>query len=302
MMQQPFRYSFPAMTTECSLQFYGCDQKTAQTVSTKIVQRISQLTARYNFYNDQSWLNRVINQRKTLSVAIDEEFFQILSIVHDHSHLTQGAFDITVGTYSRLVRQAKSLAEIEQIKTSLQGFTGLNLWSVSEGRVHFEYVETQFDLGGVIKEFAVDEAARIARDAGILSGLINFGGDLYAIGRKPNQQRFVAAIPHPRQPHQLLFGMDLEHQALTTSGHYARQRPVSDGAVSHVMQTTAPLSKVVSASVVSASALVSGIYSTALLVSQNLCLPPEAHAVVVDDQGKLHPLPAGVLAATLFND
>jgi thiamine biosynthesis lipoprotein len=123
-----------------------------------------------------------------------------------------------------------------------------------------------------------------------VAGLVNYGGDLMTWGVKPNQQRFVAAIPHPLEPQKMLFGLDLHNQALTTSGHYARQRALKDGVLSHVIPSMPVAQSWLSASVVSTSALVSGIYSTALLLNDNINLPNECFAVVVDATGRIHTL------------
>jgi FAD:protein FMN transferase len=220
-MMTPFQISFPAMTTRCDLLFYGIPAALGNDIAQQIERRVAELTQRYNFHSAQSWLTQTINQRVQNRVELDAEAAAILRLVHMHSQRTEGAFDISVGTYSKAVRQASSQAQAQAIRAAAAPYLGFAHWCIEgdgEGGVLcFDHPQTQFDLGGVIKEFAVDEAARLARTAGVQSGLINFGGDLYAIGRKPDDTRFIAAIPNPQRPEQLMFGLDLENQALTTS-------------------------------------------------------------------------------------
>jgi FAD:protein FMN transferase len=283
-----FEHIFGAMTTRCSLQFFGVPTSLAQPVSLGIEARVKALEARYNFHSPSSWLNTVINHRRSHAVKIDAQTAAVLAVVRTHSALTQGAFDITVGTCFARLKKANTQLSAAQVRNRCAPWVGLSHWRL-EGRVlHFDNPHTRFDLGGVIKEHAVDVAAHMALEAGISSGLINFGGDIYALGCKPDGMRFVAGTPNPLAPEKLLFGLDLQDQALTTSAHYARGRRLVDGSVlSHVQQVPAPHFWL-SASVISHSALVSGIYSTALLVRADTLLPTGAVGVVVDAQGAVH--------------
>lgn len=280
----PFRFAFQAMTTRCELQLYGLPTVEAQQLAERIVSRVQALQLRYNFHAADSWLSRTINQRGSNRIELDAECSAVLATVHRHSALSGGAFDITVGTYSQALKKADTLAAVQAIRQQWQAYTGLQRWWLEGDALLFDNPHTCFDLGGVIKEYAVDEACRLASSSGASAGLINFGGDLACFGRKPDGQRFIAAVPNPQQPGLVLFGLDLENQALTTSAHYARRRQLADGALSHVVTADLANAAWLSASVVSSSALLSGIYSTALLTRAQTPLPDDVLAVVVDRQ------------------
>lgn len=291
-MYAPFRHAFNAMTTRCEMQFHGLPTHDAQILANRIQTRVDTLVARYNFHDPRSWLNREVNGRRNGRVRLDDEIRAVLCCVREHALATGGVFDITVGTYSRAVRAARSFAAAQAARDAASPWLGLSHWWLEDETLVFDNPHTCFDLGGVIKEYAVDEARRQAEQAGVAHGLINFGGDLAVLGRKPDGTRFVAAVPDPEQPEKMLFGLDLENQALTTSGHYARQRTFDDGVQSHILGVNrAPRwtsASVVSASVVSSSALVSGIYSTALMLNPDIPLPPGTLAVTIDAQRQIH--------------
>jgi FAD:protein FMN transferase len=286
-----FVHTFEAMTTRCELQLHGVSPAQGREVAHRIQAHVSALARRYNFHAPDSWLTREVNQRRGPAVPIDEACAQVLAVVRDHAQRTGGAFDITVGTLSGALRQARTPAEVAAVHQRMAPWLGLERWQVEGSMLRFDNPHTLLDLGGVIKEHAVDESARLALAAGVPAGIVNFGGDLYAFGRKAEGQRFVAAVPNPLAPQRMLFGLDLEDQALTTSAHYARRRalPGASGAVlSHVVGDRLEQARWISASVVSHSALVSGIYSTALLVRDPIDLPPTVTAVTVDRDGRIH--------------
>jgi len=292
-MTAPFHHTFTAMTTSCELQFYGLSSQRAAALSRDIELRVEQLVEKYNFHDPGSWLNRVINTRCENRVAIDAECARILAIVRHHAERVNGVFDISMGTFAAPLKQAKTLALAQTIKRELAAYVGLARWQLDGDTLLFDNPHTQFDLGGVIKEFAVDDCLAMAKDAGISAGIVNFGGDLNTFGVKPNGERFVAAVQDPTQPQRVLFAMDLENQALATSGHYARKRKLQDGELSHVLQNdSAPATEQpwLSASVISNSTLISGIYSTSLLLAPQLTLPTDVLALTVDAARRIHQL------------
>lgn len=300
----PFRYAFAAMTTSCELEFYGLTPAAALVLAQAIEARVAGLVKRFNFHASDSWLNRTVNNRRTNRIQVDTETAEILACVREHSLQTQGAFDITAGTLALRLRRARSASDVAEIHRQLTPYRGVERWWLEAQILCFDNHVTRFDLGGVIKEYAVDVSASMARAAGVQAGLINYGGDLYAIGVKPlftknrldvdtAPQRFVAAIVNPLAPEKMLFGLDLEDQALTTSAHYARNRLLKAKPnepaqrLSHIVGA-AESSRWISATVVSGSTLLSGIYSTALLLKDDLTLPAGVTAVVVDATGQVH--------------
>ena len=55
----------------------------------------------------------------------------------------------------------------------------------------------ELDFGGVLKEYAADAAAVIARKAGIRHGLVNLGGDICIVGPQLDGQPWPVGIVHP---------------------------------------------------------------------------------------------------------
>jgi thiamine biosynthesis lipoprotein len=294
----PFRHEFGAMTTRCELLFHGVDDAAGAELARRIEARVAGLVRRYNFHAPDSWLSVAVNGRRGDRVPLDEEGLAVLRQVREHAHRCAGAFDITVGTYAEPLARARTQEEVDAVYRSLAPCTGLQAWSLEGDALRLHDPRVRIDLGGVIKEHAVDVSARMAQAAGVGAGLVNYGGDLRTFGRKPDGSRFVAAVPDPRPPHRMLFALDLEDQALTTSGHYARRRALQGGVLSHVRAADASRARWASVSVVSDSTLVSGIYSTALLVDAEVPLPPCALAIAIDADGRIHHLEPRAAAAS----
>lgn len=98
------------------------------------------------------------------------------------------------------------------------------------GSVHFRR-PLLIDLGGIAKGFAVDRATEALLRAGVLSGVINAGGDLRVFGPEPHR----VDIRHPLDPGLRARKIALRDGSIATSvaqnrrADFANQNPFLDG-------------------------------------------------------------------------
>ena len=79
------------------------------------------------------------------------------------------------------------------------------------------------DLGGIAKGYSVDEAVKVLKDHGINSGFVNLGGDVYAFGKKPDQNKWTIGIQKPVvDSSPVMAKVLLEDQSIVSSGDYER--------------------------------------------------------------------------------
>ena len=76
------------------------------------------------------------------------------------------------------------------------------------------------DLGGIAKGYAVDLAVQELRNAGIRNAVVNAGGDLYAMGRSAEGDRWRVGVQLPADPSQVAETLEVEDAAIATSGDY----------------------------------------------------------------------------------
>jgi hypothetical protein len=86
------------------------------------------------------------------------------------------------------------------------------------------------DFGGIAKGYAADEAARIFRENGIKSGLINLGGNIYAVGSKTNGKPWEIAVQSPFDENLTVGTLRLTDTSAVTSGVYRRGEHIIDPA------------------------------------------------------------------------
>jgi thiamine biosynthesis lipoprotein len=120
------------------------------------------------------------------------------------------------------------------------------------------------DVGAVAKGMAIDVAAREL--APLEHFAIDAGGDLYLAGRNADDAPWSVGIRHPERNDRLLESVRVSDQAVCTSGNYER-RSVT-GIASHILdpRTGTAASRVVSATVISPSAMLADALATASFV------------------------------------
>jgi len=250
------------MTSPCEVHIYCSDDLKSRNIAKKILTMAKELEKKYNFYDPHSYLS-AINQRKVKK--LDAQTKDLLSRAKLFYNKTEGIFDITMGTLTQ-ARQYSKIKAIEEATKKLKPFVGIEHFKIQRNSIHFDNPHTLVDLGGVVKEFAVDQAVKILKKEKIVSALVNFGGDIYALGTKPNCQPFRVGIKNPLNPSEYITHADISNQALTTSASYERNHQIENKNYSHIISSHDLQKEIISATVISSSALESGIFSTALMI------------------------------------
>ena len=127
----------------------------------------------------------------------------------------------------------------------------------------------QLDLGAVAKGYTGDKVAELLRDHGVTSALINLGGNVQAVGSKPDGSPWRVGVRNPFTDGNLGV-LEIEDMAVVTSGGYERYFTDEDGNVYwHILdaETGYPAhSGLVSVTVVAPEGKLCDALSTALFV------------------------------------
>jgi len=274
-------YKFTVMTSPCEIHIYCNDEIKSRNIAKKILTMAKELEFKYNFYNSNSYLS-ALNQRKTN--LLDTKTKDLLNRAKLFYGKTNGTFDITMGTLTQ-ARKLSTVEAVEERIKSLRPYLGIEHFKIKKNRLIFDNPHTLIDLGGFVKEFAVDQAIKILKKEKISSALVNFGGDIYALGSKPNQESFTIGIKNPLNPTEYLTHAKIANQALTTSASYERNHKVEDKRYSHIISTSDLQNQILSATVISSSVVESGVFSTALMIEPTL--PIKLKKILIMDSLKI---------------
>jgi thiamine biosynthesis lipoprotein len=143
------------------------------------------------------------------------------------SEMTGGAFDVAI----------QPLVSLWGIGTDRQGVPQEDEVTAAVSRVDFRLVEIDsetssiflpepgmgIDVGGIAKGYAADEARRILLDLGVEHAILDFGGNVLAIGTKPDGAPWRVGIQVPHEARGDYVGIvEVADAAVVTSGTYER--------------------------------------------------------------------------------
>ena len=168
-----------------------------------------------------------LNHRKPgeRTFTVSEPAARVLEKGLEYSRISDGAFDITIEPLSSLWNftgedpQIPSEEEIGELvkrvdyrKVSLEGT-----------QVTFADDVTTIDLGAIAKGFIADELKAYLKEQGVKSAIINLGGNVLAIGGKPDGSSFNIGIQEPfHADGEPITSVYLKDQSVVTSGTYQR--------------------------------------------------------------------------------
>jgi len=267
-----YRHAFKAMGSPCEIQLYAASAAQAKRVAGIAIADARRLEALYSRYRSDSFLsaiNRVAASGGRISV--DEETSGLLNYAATCYRESGGLFDITSGILRRAWRFDRGALPDEGQVQALLDKVGWHKVRWTPPILEFPVPGMEIDFGGVVKEYAVDRAATLCREAGVGHGVINLGGDIKIIGPHPDGSPWRVGIRHPRDPEGVIQTLLLRDGALASSGDYERCIVVDGVRYGHILspQTGWPVRHLASVSVVADLCVVAGSASTIAMLKED---------------------------------
>ena len=260
------------MDTFCEISCYGRDRDKAIAAmddAFKEMQRIERAFSKFDENSEVSNINRSAGLGK---IGISKEVFNLTQDSIYYSQISGGAFDITVAPLMDIwgfVRRHKAIPNKEAIDNALKsvGYKEIELDS-KESSIRFLNKGTKMDFGGIAKGYAVDRAKDVLVSHGIKDGLINLGGNMFALGSAYGKKSWKIGVQDPRNKGRLLKSFELTDRAISTSGNYERFFEIGGKRYSHIINpvTGEPCQGIISVTVVADSAEKADALSTAIFV------------------------------------
>lgn len=263
---------FNAMGSPCEIRLYAKNRSRAEFMVSRAIREVERLETRYSRYRSDSLLS-AINRVAAVGgvIAVDEETTALLNYAETCYQESEGLFDITSGLLRHAWRFDTGTApEAEDIAALLDRIGWHRLrWRAPE--LEFPQAGMELDLGGAVKEYAVDRIAALCWEAEVCHGLINLGGDIKIIGPHPDGRPWAISLRHPRQPGKFMGTLMLEKGALASSGDYERCIELSGIRYGHILNPRSgwPVNHLASVSVVADLCILAGSAATIAMLKES---------------------------------
>ena len=186
--------------------------------------------------------------------------------------LTDGALDITIAPVLELWDFKSEDPQIPDAEALAEAVRKVDAGSLSlEGNsLHFSREDTQIDLGALAKGFAADKLKEYFLENGVDSALINLGGNVLAVGSRPDGTPWKIGIQDPHKERgEISQVVEVTDRSVVSSGTYERSFEKDGVLYHHLLDSSTGYPKDVEAAqvtIISDSSLLGDALSTSCLL------------------------------------
>lgn len=169
------------------------------------------------------------------AMIVDQKLIDFLIYAKQVYTITKGETNVMLGPVLKLWHDARETASnkpSEKYIPSLEALQEANLYTSIElleiddekNTVRIAHEKGRIDVGALGKGYATEKAAQYLESVGCSSYVLNIGGNIRIIGKKPNGAGWKTGITNPfkdpNKPHSLIF--TISDTSCVTSGDYER--------------------------------------------------------------------------------
>ncbi|MBI5181380.1 MAG: FAD:protein FMN transferase [Nitrospirae bacterium] len=275
--EETYKRTRSLMGTEMEITVVSADEKKAYTAIDAAFAEISRIEQLMSTYIPESQISRINSAAGKKAVKVDAELLRLIKRAIEYAEMTEGGFNIAVGPLIKLwkVAEGGNIPGSEEIKRAKEIVNYKDIIiDEKQGAIFLIKNGMSIDLGGIAKGYASDMAKEALEKKGIKAGIIAVAGDINAFGKKPDTLsggkagRWRIGIRHPRKKDAFIGIIELEDEAVSTSGDYERFF-IKDGKRYHHIidpKTGEPADKCQSVTIVAKEAVATDALSTGIFV------------------------------------
>ena len=155
-------------------------------------------------------------EKGTMSVEVSDELAYLIDKALYYSKVSHGAFDITTEPLKELW---------DYTRVSVEGNT-----------VKFTSDDTRIDLGSIAKGYIADKTKEYLLSKGVDSAIINLGGNVLCVGKKPNGDNFTIGLQKPyADRNETVALLTVDDESVVSSGVYERHFVIDGKNYHHIL-------------------------------------------------------------------
>lgn len=208
-----------AMDTYMYLKAYGEHADTALGYSSEQILSLEEL---FSVTSEKSdiW---AINHSNGEPVSVSDDTIAVLNKAIEIGGKTNGALDVTIYP---LLTEWGFTTDTQQVPTDDIIADKLKLIDYTKISVKGNTVQLsdnmQIDFGALAKGYTSDCVTDILKENGVKSALVNLGGNVHAVGTKPDGTLWKVGVQNPFSPSEQVCILEIADKAVITSGNYER--------------------------------------------------------------------------------
>lgn len=244
-------------------------------LQTKIDDRLRAVNSAMSTYDPDSELSKFNDSRSTDWFDVSPSTATVVAAALNMSQISGGAFDPTVGRLVRMWSFGKDftgnvIPSAEEIATALKSVGYQHVTArLYPPAIRKDQPEVELDLSAIAKGYGVDEVGQVLKDNGIEAFMVEIGGEVMTAGKKPDSPWRLGIQQPDTATGDLTATIELQDQALATSGDYRNYFEKDGVRYSHTIdpRNGFPIThQLASASVVANTCMEADAWATTLMV------------------------------------
>ena len=289
-------YAFDYFDTATVITGYAESQEAFDSIANEALALLGEYHQLYNIYLRYDGVTNLcsVNELKDgqhNTVTVDQKIIDMLLFAREMYDKTGGMTNVAMGSVLKLWHDYRtlgmddpsdaSLPPMDKLTEASQHVDITNMVIDEQNRtVTLTDPKMRLDVGAVAKGYATEQVARWLEAQGVSGWLLNVGGNVRAVGKKPDGSLWMAGLENPDEDAKdYLAYLQLESEALVTSGSYQRYYIVDGKSYHHIIHpdTLMPSEGYLSVSVICPDSGMGDALSTALF-----CMPLEDGKALVE--------------------
>lgn len=176
-----------------------------------------------------------LNHAQGQPVELSPETVEVIQIGLKYCEISEGYFDITIAPLADLWDIPHNTGTIPDSSAISSALSHVNYGNVriDGNTVQLLDPSAAIDLGGIAKGYIADRLKEYMEGQGVSHALINLGGNVLAVGAKPDGSSFNIGIQYPfKEQGEAITSVKIKDRSLVSSGTYQRYFQ-ADGKIYH---------------------------------------------------------------------
>ena len=264
-------YSFDYFDTVTTVSGYAENKEEFDKVAERVMTELGEYHRLFTIYHRFEGLENLCTINELVdgqhrTVTVDSRIIDMLLYAKEMYTLTDGRLNIAMGSVTSIWHDyredgmsdpaAAQLPPMDKL-TAAAEHTDINCLVIDEERSTVTITDPamRLDVGAIAKGYAVEMVAQSMEEKGITGYILNVGGNVRAVGEKPDGEGWTVGVENPAdEGEDYISYLALSEEALVTSGSYQRYYLVDGKRYHHIIDpdTLIPAEGYLSVSVLTA--------------------------------------------------
>ncbi len=273
-------YSFDYFDTATTIVGYTETEEEFNSIVAEIEAELLTYHRLYDIYTLYDGVDNLCKLNVEKEIKAEDKIIDLLLYSKEIYTLTHGKVNVAMGSVLSIWHAYRERGTDDPAKAELPPMekleaaalhTDINklIIDAENKTVRLDDSEMKLDVGAIAKGYAVEMTAKMLEDRGVDNFLLNVGGNIRAVGSKPEGEKWLIGIENPdteKEDMPYIEYIKSESFALVTSGSYQRYYYVNGERYHHIIDpdTLMPGTDYTSVSIICQSSGMGDALSTAL--------------------------------------